>query len=112
MRRFATLVALLTLLPVSLSFGAPPAAASDNFPARIDLPNGFFPEGIESGPGTSFFVGSISDGVLWEGDFRTGTARDSRPAHRGGRLSASPTRPAVIESGWRAVAAYASVPTS
>ena len=83
MRRFAALVALLTLLPLSLSFGAPPAQGSDNFPARIDLPTGFFPEGIESGPGTSFFVGSIADGALWQGDFRTGTARVLAPGAPG-----------------------------
>jgi hypothetical protein len=30
------------------------AAPPDNFPDRIELPNGFFPEGIESGRGTWF----------------------------------------------------------
>lgn len=80
MRRF---LALLMLLPVSLSFGAPPAETSDNFPARIDLPNGFFPEGIESGPGTSFFVGSVPDGAIWQGDFRTGSVRLLAPGAPG-----------------------------
>ena len=44
-----------------------------NFKDQIDLPNGFFPEGIESGRGTSFFVGSLIDGAIWRGDVRTGS---------------------------------------
>lgn len=48
------------------------AAPHDRFPDRIDLPNGFFPEGIESGRGTSVFVGSLIDGAIWRGDLRTG----------------------------------------
>jgi hypothetical protein len=47
------------------------AAPPDNFPDRIDLPDGFFPEGIESGRGTSVFVGSLIDGAIWRGDLRT-----------------------------------------
>ena len=40
---------------------------------RIDLPNGIFPEGIESGRGTSVFVGSLTDGAIGRGDLRTGS---------------------------------------
>jgi hypothetical protein len=67
------LVAVLAFLAFSPAVGASPAGRSANFPARIDLPNGFFPEGIERGHGTSFFVGSLLDGAIWRGDFRTGT---------------------------------------
>jgi hypothetical protein len=49
------------------------AAPPDNFPAQIDLPDGFFPEGIESGRGTTVFVGSLVDGAIWRGDVRTGS---------------------------------------
>src|SRR5512133_2723730 len=49
------------------------AAPPDNFPARIDLPNGFFPEGIENGRGTSVYVGSIATGAIWRGVVRTGS---------------------------------------
>jgi hypothetical protein len=52
------------------------AAPHGNFPDRIDLPNGFFPEGIESGRGTSFFVGSLIDGAIWRGDLRTGSREE------------------------------------
>jgi hypothetical protein len=50
------------------------AAPPDNFPDQIDLPNGFFPEGIESGRGTTFFVGSLIDGAILRGDLRTGSS--------------------------------------
>jgi hypothetical protein len=61
--RFAALAGVVAFLAVSPA--ASPAGQSGNFPARIDLPDGFFPEGIESGPGTSYFVGSLVDGAIW-----------------------------------------------
>jgi hypothetical protein len=73
MPRFVALVGALAFLAVSPAVDASPPGQSRNFPARIDLPNGFFPEGIESGPGTSFFVGSLQDGAIWRGDLRTGS---------------------------------------
>jgi sugar lactone lactonase YvrE len=42
------------------------------FPATIDLPNGFQPEGISTGKGTSFYVGSVASGAIFRGDLRTG----------------------------------------
>jgi hypothetical protein len=72
-RHLVALVGLLGLVAVSPAAGASPAGQSDNFPARIDLPDGFFPEGIENGRGTSFFVGSMVDGAIWRGDLRTGS---------------------------------------
>jgi hypothetical protein len=77
------LLAALAFLAVSPAAGALPAGHSGNFPARIDLPNGFFPEGIESGPGTSFFIGSLSDGTIWRGDFRTGSGAVLAPGAPG-----------------------------
>jgi hypothetical protein len=73
MPSFVALVGMLALLALTPAVGASPAGQSDNFPARIDLPNGSFPEGIERGPGTSFFVGSLADGTIWRGDLRTGS---------------------------------------
>jgi hypothetical protein len=63
--------ALVTLLVLSLAVA--PSVAAANFPARIDLPNGFQPEGITSGPGTTFYAGSIATGAIWKGDVRTGS---------------------------------------
>jgi hypothetical protein len=72
MRKFVLFVALLTFFLVPLPATAAPGGSSGNFPARIDLPNGFAPEGIESGKATSVFVGSLIDGAIWRGDLRTG----------------------------------------
>src|SRR6266511_3204110 len=72
-QRLAALAGVVAFLAVSPAVHASPAGQSGNFPARIDLPNGSFPEGIESGPGTSFFVGSLLDGTIWKGDLRTGS---------------------------------------
>ena len=44
----------------------------DRFPATIGLPNGFQPEGISIGKGTSFYVGSVANGAIFRGDVRTG----------------------------------------
>lgn len=44
-------------------------------PARIPLPNGLQPEGITSGPGATFYVGSFGDGRIAKGNLRTGTVR-------------------------------------
>jgi sugar lactone lactonase YvrE len=41
-------------------------------PAVIPLPNGFQPEGIASGNGTTFYVGSIPSGAIFRGDVQTG----------------------------------------
>lgn len=70
MRRLALLLSVLTLVLI----GATPARAGV-FPARIDLPDGFFPEGIATGHGTSVYVGSLIDGAIWKGDVRTGAGR-------------------------------------
>jgi streptogramin lyase len=42
------------------------------FPEVVPLPDGFRPEGIVTGRGTEFFVGSLADGSVYRGDLRTG----------------------------------------
>jgi sugar lactone lactonase YvrE len=66
-------VCVLTFAAWSLT--AAEAAASGQsarFPSRIELPNGFRPEGIAI-KGKSFFVGSLGTGAIYRGDLRTGT---------------------------------------
>ncbi len=46
-------------------------AAAPTFPSRIDLPDGFQPEGIAIA-GETFFVGSIPTGAIYRGSLRTG----------------------------------------
>jgi hypothetical protein len=70
-RRFVVL--FIAVLAFVLAPWPATAAPPGNFPDQIDLPDGFFPEGIESGRGTSIFVGSLIDGAIWRGDLRTGS---------------------------------------
>jgi hypothetical protein len=80
MRRIHLLVAL-----VGLALALPLAATSANsFPARIDLPDGWQPEGIAIGRGTTVYVGSIPTGRIWRGNLRTGQGAEFIP-NRGRR---------------------------
>ena len=63
------MIVLLLLTFGFMTMGAAPAKA---FPDVISLPNGFQPEGIASGNGTTFYVGSIPTGAIYRGDLRTG----------------------------------------
>jgi sugar lactone lactonase YvrE len=74
----------MLLLLVALSFtmlGAAPVPKA--FPDVIPLPNGFQPEGIASGRGTTFYVGSIPTGAVYRGDIRTGEGEVLVPAQDG-----------------------------
>jgi len=68
MKRFLTLVSAVALLAIAI----PVSAASSQFPEVVPLPNGIAPEGIVSGSGTDFYVGSLADGSIYKGDYRTG----------------------------------------
>jgi sugar lactone lactonase YvrE len=59
------LVVVLSLTAVAGVFAAPGLEV-------IPLPDGFAPEGIASGRGSTFYVGSIPTGAIYQGDFLTG----------------------------------------
>ena len=63
---------LFTLILLILSLSMIAAGAAKPFPDTIPLPPGFQPEGIASGTGTIFYVGSIPTGDIFRGDLRTG----------------------------------------
>jgi sugar lactone lactonase YvrE len=63
---------LLPMAGLILAATAALPASASTFPARIDLPDGFSPEGIATGRGTTFFVGSLAGAGIWHGDYRTG----------------------------------------
>ena len=44
---------------------------SPGAPETVPLPNGIRPEGITSGPGTTYYVGSLADGRIVTGDLLT-----------------------------------------
>ena len=59
-------------LALAITLIASPAAAMDPFPDVIQLPNGFRPEGIAVGEGTTFYTGSLGGLGVYRGDLRTG----------------------------------------
>lgn len=71
---------------------APPASASatprrtKRAPETVALPDGLRPEGITSGPGTRFYVGSLADGRIVTGDLLTGASRTLLPGSAGRSL--------------------------
>ena len=70
-RGFALVLALALTLAAAIAL--PVAAKNGNlFPARIDLPDGWQPEGITAGRGTTVYAGSLADGRIREIDVRTG----------------------------------------
>jgi hypothetical protein len=73
---FATAVAVLALL-------APAAPAGEKAQRSIALPPEFRPEGIASGPKDSFYVGSIPQGSVYRGSYRTGEGEVLVPPHPG-----------------------------
>ena len=67
-RHVLTTVALATVLAAGTMSGAAAAA----FPDTLMLPDGWLPEGIATGTGTTIYSGSRADGSIWKGDLRTG----------------------------------------
>jgi len=65
---------VLTILATLLVFAAvgPAAVAARPFPDELPLPDGFAPEGIATGRGTTFYTGSLSGQGIWHGDYRSG----------------------------------------
>ena len=56
-----------------------------HLPRPIRLPDGWQPEGIAAGRGTSLYVGSIPTGAVWKGDARTGQGDVLVPGRPGER---------------------------
>jgi hypothetical protein len=73
MFRAFTLVGALVALSATLVVGSP--GATRPFPQVIQLPQGFQPEGIEVGRGTTFYVGSRVTGAVYRGNLRTGNGQ-------------------------------------
>ncbi|GAA3189600.1 superoxide dismutase [Dactylosporangium siamense] len=64
-------VAAAIALPGTANAG-PNTAGGPAFPEVIDLPDGWQPEGIATGRGTTFYVGSLADGAVYRGSLATG----------------------------------------
>src|SRR5215207_3489001 len=63
-------VAAMLALAGGVATAAP--AGADVLPKVISLPDGFRPEGIATGPGATFYVGSLADGSIYRGSLLTG----------------------------------------
>lgn len=74
---------LLALLLVALSLALIGGTSAAPFTGVIPLPDGFQPEGIASGTGTTFYVGSIGTGAVFRGDLRTGEEQLVVPVEAG-----------------------------
>lgn len=61
----------------------PVAQAANTFPDNIELPDGWRPEGIANGRGSSFYVGSLANGAIYKGDLRTGQGEVLFPGEAG-----------------------------
>jgi sugar lactone lactonase YvrE len=73
---------LVLLVTAAVAAVAAPAGAA-TFPDTIRLPDGWQPEGIAAGRGTSLYVGSIPTGAVWRVDARTGRGAVLVPPHEG-----------------------------
>ncbi len=86
MRRTATLM-LITVILTMLSASAVAAAPDEApFPTEIDLPDGFFPEGIAI-DGVDAFVGSLIDGSIRQQDLRTGETAEFASSPGPGKIA-------------------------
>ena len=98
MRRAVTMVlgAMMVTLAGGALAAAPAGAApgSEPFPEVIALPDGWQPEGIATGRGTSFYVGSLANGAIYRGDLLTGQGSVLVPG-QAGRVAVG------IEVDWR-----------
>jgi sugar lactone lactonase YvrE len=87
MPRFTPVRRMLVLLVMAAVALVPAAAGAGTFPDTIRLPDGFQPEGIAAGRGTSLYVGSIPTGAVWKGDARTGRGDVLVPGRPGKRAA-------------------------
>lgn len=65
-------VATAAMLGVAIAPAGAQAGPKENFPTRIELPDGFQPEGITTGRRGALFTGSLANGAIYRSDPRTG----------------------------------------
>ena len=80
MRRTLTLAVAIAAAVLSTSAAA---GSGSSFPHTIALPNGWLPEGIATGPHSTFYAGSRASGAVYRGSLRTGAGAVFVPAHPG-----------------------------
>lgn len=83
MAQTASRRSFLIFLLIALSLAMIGATSARAFPELISLPDGFQPEGIAVGKGSTFYVGSIPTGAVYRGDLRTGDGAELVPPQAG-----------------------------
>lgn len=86
MKRWTLAGVVVMLAILLLQAMQPTTAAADTFPDIIDLPNGFQPEGIAAGRGTTLYAGSRAgafSGAIYRADLRTGAGEILVPPQTG-----------------------------
>lgn len=73
-RLIATAV-LVAGLGAGSVLASPTAFADDGDPSSVRLPDGWSPEDIANGRDSTFYVGSIATGGIYQGDYETGEGR-------------------------------------
>jgi sugar lactone lactonase YvrE len=84
-RRLATLASVPALMLGLVSTTATAAPATTKFPDRIELPNGFQPEGIAIAHGTAY-LGSRATGDIYAADLKSGRGKVISPGPGTGSL--------------------------
>ena len=74
---------MLALVLAAAVSALPAAAGGGSYPKTISLPNGWLPEGIATGPHSTFYAGSRATGAVYRGSLRTGAGAVLVPAHPG-----------------------------
>lgn len=100
-------VAVLLALTIPIALASPARAAT--FPSSIPLPVDFAPEGIAVGPGSTFYVGSLTSGDVYRGDLSTGQGAlfvDAAPGRSAVGLKPDVAHGLLVVSGGFTGAAY------
>jgi sugar lactone lactonase YvrE len=83
MRRSLAITVAAVVVGTAAVSTAPAAPGTTTFPEVIALPDGWLPEGIAVGRGSTFYSGSRANGAIYRGDLRTGEGSIFAPGATG-----------------------------
>jgi sugar lactone lactonase YvrE len=83
MRRTLAITVVAVVVGIAAASTASAAPGTTTFPEVIALPDGWLPEGIAVGRGSTFYSGSRANGAIYRGDLRTGEGSIFAPGATG-----------------------------
>ena len=83
MRRSLAITVVAVVVGTAAVSTAPATPGTTTFPEVIALPDGWLPEGIAVGRGSTFYSGSRANGAIYRGDLRTGEGSIFAPGATG-----------------------------